>query len=161
GLFSAVVTTFVAPAYSLLQQDNTQMSVELLSHISTQLSSLTFTLPYINSTITPSNDDMNSFQPTASVRWINSLWFLSLILSLTSTMLGILAKQWIREYLRWNSATGALRDNILVRQIHAESWDHWHGPVLIVSIPTLLELAIMLFVCSLTIFLWTLDLIVA
>ncbi|EKM60111.1 uncharacterized protein PHACADRAFT_250999 [Phanerochaete carnosa HHB-10118-sp] len=161
GLFSAVVTAFVVPAYALLQRDNTQTSVELLSHISTQLSSLTVVPPYINSTASPSNAGLNSFQPSAVARWINSLWFLSLILSLTSAVLGILAKQWIREYLKWNSATGAPRDNILVRQIRVEAWEDWHAPALIASIPALLELAIVLFVCGLTIFLWTLDLVVA
>lgn len=148
-------------AYTLLQRDNTQTSVELLFHISTQLSSLTVVPPYINSTISPSNAGLSSFQPSAAARWINSLWFLSLILCLTSAVLGILAKQWIREYLKWNSATGAPRDNILVRQIRAEAWDDWHAPALIASIPALLELAITLFVCGLTIFLWTLDLVVA
>ena len=161
GLFSAVVTAFLVPAYLLLQQDNSQTSVELLSHISTQLSSLTLAPPYLNSTTTPSNASISSFRPTAAARWINSLWFLSLMLSLTSAVLGILAKQWIREYLKWNSATGAPRDNILVRQIRAEAWEDWHAPALISSIPALLEFAIVLFVCGLTIFLWTLDLVVA
>ncbi|GJE87261.1 hypothetical protein PsYK624_033440 [Phanerochaete sordida] len=161
GLFSAVVTAFAAISYTLLQPDNTQATVQLLLHISTQLSSLTVVPPYINSTVLPSNAGIGSFQPTTAARWINSLWFLSLVLSLTSALLGILAKQWIREYLKWNSATGAPRDNILVRQIRAEAWDDWHVPALIASIPALLELAIVLFVCGLTAFLWTLDLVVA
>ena len=149
------------PAYALLQQDNSQVSVVLLSQISTQLSNLTLISPHINGTVIPSILGATTFHPATAARWINSLWFLSLILSLTSAVLGILAKQWIREYLKWNTATGAPKDNILVRQIRTEAWDDWHAPALIASIPALLELAIVLFVCGLTIFLWTLDFIVA
>ena len=133
----------------------------MLTHISAQLFSQTFTPPSINSTTPAFNITSQSFQPAVSSRWINSLWFLSLILTLTSAVLGILAKQWIREYLRWNSATVQSRENVLVRQIRFEAWDEWRTSALISTVPVLLEVAIILFVCGLTVFVWTMDIVVA
>ena len=146
----------------LLQQDISRASFDVLTQMSAQLSSLTVAPQFINSTTPAFNaTESQSFQPAVSSRWINSLWFLSLILTLTSAVLGILAKQWIREYLRWNSATAQSRENVLVRQIRFEAWDKWHTSALISAVPVLLELAIILFVCGLTVFVWTLDIVVA
>ena len=145
----------------LLQQDISQASFQVLTHISAQLSSQTFAPPSINSSTPAFNVASQSFHPTVSARWVNSLWFLSLILTLSSAVLGILAKQWIREYLRWNSATAQSRKNVLVRQIRFEAWDEWHTSALISAVPVLLEVAIVLFVCGLTVFVWTLDIVVA
>lgn len=145
----------------MLQEDTGQTSAELLFRISNQLTSLTLTPPYVNSTLDRDPLSSQPFQATASARWINSLWFLSLTLSLASALLGILVKQWIREYLQWNSPTATSRENVLVRQIRIEAWDEWRTTLIISSIPALLELAIVLFVCGMSIFLWTLDLVVA
>lgn len=148
------------PAYALLQEDNTQTSAELLSRISFQLSSFTVSPTSINSTAIR-NDVPPSFQPTAAARAINILWFLSLLLSLSSALLGILAKQWIREYLKWDTATAPPKENVLIRQIRFEAWDDWHTPAIISAIPAFLELAVVMFVCGLAVFLWTLDTVVA
>lgn len=161
GLFSAVVTAFIVLAVAMLQEDTGQRSVDLLSQITNQLGSLTFTPPYINSTTAAADTDPKSFRPTTAARWINILWFLSLTFSLTSAVLGILVKQWIREYLKWCSSTASARENVLVRQIRDEAWDEWHTTTIIASIPALLELAVILFICGMTVFLGTLDLVVA
>ncbi|EKM54886.1 uncharacterized protein PHACADRAFT_59553, partial [Phanerochaete carnosa HHB-10118-sp] len=159
GLFSAVVTGFVVVAITMLQEDTGQTSVELLSTISAQLSSLTITSPYINST--SNGPPIQPFRPTSAARWINSLWFISLILSLASAVVGILAKQWIREYLQWDSQTSASRENVLVREIRAEAWKEWYTTSIISAVPVLLEVAIILFTCGMAVFVWTLDLVVA
>ncbi|KIP03792.1 hypothetical protein PHLGIDRAFT_48522, partial [Phlebiopsis gigantea 11061_1 CR5-6] len=101
------------------------------------------------------------FVPTSAARWINSLWFLSLLFSLAAAVTGILAKQWIREYQKWDEATAPTRENVLVRRIRYESWEGWHTAAIISSIPAMLELAVVLFVCGLIVFLWTVDVVVA
>ncbi|GJE90176.1 hypothetical protein PsYK624_063020 [Phanerochaete sordida] len=159
GLFSAVVTGFVVGSVSMLQEDSAQTSAQLLAGISIQLSSLRLTPPYLNSTMPAPT--IPRFQPSSSARWINSLWFISLILSLASALLGILTKQWIREYLQWNNPIASARENVLLREIRAEAWYEWHATAVISSVPVLLEIAVILFTCGLAVFVWTLDLVVA
>ena len=47
-----------------------------------------------------------------------------------------------------------------MHQIRFEAWDEWHTSALILAVPVLLELAIILFVCGLTVFTWTLDIVI-
>lgn len=103
----------------------------------------------------------SSFTPPTSARWINSLLFFSLVLSLAAALFGIMAKQWVREYLKWNSPLAAPRENVLVRQIRFENWEAWNVETVIWSIPFLLELAMILFLAGVVILLWTLDDLVA
>ncbi|TFK63819.1 hypothetical protein BDN72DRAFT_802919, partial [Pluteus cervinus] len=88
GLFSAAVTAFVVESYQWLD-DSGDETVNLLSQlISIQL----------NGTITPVA--AKSFTPSPSAIRINICWFLSLVLSLTSVLIGVLCLQWLREYER-------------------------------------------------------------
>ena len=144
----------------MLQEDDSQASVQLLLRISAQLESYHIQTPFVNSTLGPSPPS-SAFEPTNAARWVNSLWFLSLLFSLAAAVIGILAKQWIREYQKWNEATASPRENVLVRQLRYESWEVWHTAAIISSIPAMLELAVVLFICGLIIFLWAVDLIVA
>lgn len=118
------------------------MPVAISSTIASLLATPTFTLP-------------------ASARWINVLFFFSLVLSLAAALFGIMAKQWIREYIKWNSTLAAPRENVLVRQIRFENWEKWDVEAFIWSIPMMLELAMILFLVGVVILLWTLDSVVA
>ncbi|EIN08435.1 hypothetical protein PUNSTDRAFT_24199, partial [Punctularia strigosozonata HHB-11173 SS5] len=94
GLFSAVLTAFLVEAYTQLQPDNTQISVQLLADISIQLRQIS------TSQTAPASADSNStripFHAEPHVVAVNILWFLSLNLSLASALLGIFIKQWLR-----------------------------------------------------------------
>lgn len=159
GLFSAVLTAFVVESYTMLQLDNTQTTNNLLTGISTQLQSIQRTG---STKISNSSESAGqSFNPSTSVRWINCLFFLSLVSSLAAALFGILAKQWLREYMKWNSTLGVPRENILIRQIRFEAWEAWHVAATISSIPVLLESAMILFLVGIVILLWTLDAVVA
>ncbi|GJE90165.1 hypothetical protein PsYK624_062910 [Phanerochaete sordida] len=159
GLFSAVVTGFIVYALLLLQEDTGKQTVQLLSQIADQLTttSLLYSPPFINSTVRESSTSSDKFTPAHSARSVNILWFTSLTLSLASAVFGILAKQWIREYLQWSSATAGARRNILLRQIRLEQWHEWHAPFVLALIPALLEIAVILFVCGMLVLLWRLD----
>lgn len=116
--------------------------------------------PAINSTIT----NLLSPEPFAAptnARWINALFFTSIVLSLAAALFGIRAKQWLRKYMQWNSPLNTPRDNILVRQIRIEAWESWNIDVTISFIPALLELAMILFLAGVVLLLWTLDDVVA
>ena len=89
--------------------------------------------------------------------WINSLWFLSLVFSLAAAFLGILVKQWLRQYMKWSTSLGEPKETVLVRQIRFEAWSDWNVDAIISIVPALLELAVVLFLFGLIILLWTVQ----
>ena len=161
ALFSAVVTAFAAQTYQQLQASDSGTTNQLLAYqIKANPGTQTTLPPALNSTVFGLVDSA-AFSPDTSARWINTLFFNSLVLSLAAALFGILAKQWIREYLKWNTAIGDPRENVLVRQIRFEAWDDWNVEGVLWSIPFLLELAMICFLVGVDILLWTLDSVVA
>ena len=156
GLFSAVLTAFLVETYPMLQPDNAQISNQLLEGIYMHISaSSTDSGQHTPPSANP------SFTPSSAARWVNILFFLSLVFSLSAATFGILVKQWLREYMKWNSTLGSPRENVLIRQIRFEAWEAWNIAATISSIPALLELAMILFLAGTVILLWTLDTVVA
>ena len=72
-----------------------------------------------------------------------------------------MAKQWIREYLKWQAPLATPRENVLVRQIRYEAWKSWNVKAVMWFIPFLLEVAMVFFLGGTVILLWTLDSLVA
>ncbi|KAJ3476733.1 hypothetical protein NLI96_g10961 [Meripilus lineatus] len=97
GLFSAAVTTLIIEALSRLQQDPADTTAQLLLQISMQLSSLTVNSGFINSTYIPPSS--SPFSPPPHSVLVVIFWSISLVLSLVVASLGMLVKQWYREYL--------------------------------------------------------------
>ena len=160
GLFSAILSAFLVQTYQLLQASDSSTTNQLLAYgFSSQRS--------YNPISTVLNDTMNSllssgpFVPPTSARWINCLFFISLVFSLAAALFGIMGKQWLREYMQWNSPLALPRENVLVRQVRFEAWEEWNVTATINAIPALLELAMVLFLAGIVILLWTLDDVVA
>ncbi|PSS35564.1 hypothetical protein PHLCEN_2v1475 [Hermanssonia centrifuga] len=154
GLFSAVMTAFIVESYKTLQQDTDQETVQLLQQISRQLNSYVINLTFFNSTFSvPSNPQ--SFEPPLSAIRINALWFASLICSLVTASLGILVKQWLREYLAGEYASPQAR--LRVRQFRYEGLLRWKVFELAALLPLLLQLSLGLFFLGLCIFTHTIH----
>ena len=83
------------------------------------------------------------------------LWFTSLVFSLDAALFGMLAKQWCREYLRWHSVNTPPRQNVLLRQVRFEAWERWGVASIIAAVPALLQIALVLFLVGLQIFVLT------
>src|SRR6266702_7831430 len=96
GLFSSTVATFIALSYPNLQQDPNVTTQFLLAQISQQLSNTTTG----DASSTAGPPVQSSFVPPTSVVFINSVWFLSLVLSLTCALMATLLQQWARRYLQ-------------------------------------------------------------
>ncbi|GJE89454.1 hypothetical protein PsYK624_055550 [Phanerochaete sordida] len=160
GLFSAILSAFVVQTYQLLQPDASSATNQLLAYgFSSQRAAAPIPAA-INATMN-SILDSPPFVPSVSARWINSLFFISLVLSIAAALFGILSKQWIREYILWNSPLAAPRENVLVRQMRIEAWEAWNVTATISAVPALLEVAMILFLVGMVILLWTLDDVVA
>lgn len=110
-----------------------------------------------NSTLPPAMP----FEVAQSSVWINSLWLLSLVLGLAAALFGMIAKQWLREYLRWTTMSSPVHDLVRLRQMRFDALIKWKVPAIIAAIPVLLEVALILFLYGLVILLWTLNGVVA
>ncbi|EJD34682.1 hypothetical protein AURDEDRAFT_31197, partial [Auricularia subglabra TFB-10046 SS5] len=93
--------------------------------------------------------------PDAAAARINVYWFLALTLSLTAALVGILCKQWVREYER---DVGRSHEQALgVRQMKFEGLDSWRVGEIVSSVPLLLQLALALFMIGILELLWRLH----
>ncbi|KAJ7255917.1 hypothetical protein C8J57DRAFT_1651263, partial [Mycena rebaudengoi] len=93
GLFSASLTAFLIESYKTLQPDSGNMTLDVLSQISLQLTALAHN--YTSFTTEPPR----TVGPTRAALLCNGLWFFSLALSMTCALLATLVEQWAREFL--------------------------------------------------------------
>nr|VWO99572.1 APH domain-containing protein [Ganoderma boninense] len=155
GLFSAVLTAFNIESYKLLQEDPTETSAALLAQISAQLASNSGNA---RSALSQSTSSSPFRADNRSIR-INILWFSSLVLSLVSASIGILTKQWMREYM--SNTASSHRENARIRQLRHEGFVRWNVPLTIALLPILLQIAMALFFAGLLDLLWSLHAAVA
>ncbi|KAI0339617.1 hypothetical protein BDW22DRAFT_1431516 [Trametopsis cervina] len=151
GLFSAVLTAFIIDSYKLLQQDSAQASASLLQIIANHL------LGDIESTITSTSRAAS--EPSSFAVRINILWFTSLVFSLSSASVGILAKQWLREYTIVVATSP--RQAARIRQFRYTGLIRWHIPEIIAFLPVMVQIALSLFFAGLLDLLWQLNSVVA
>ena len=124
-----------------------------------QLNSFAVNANFINTTQPVNDASLPSFVPTAFAVRLNTLWFSSLVCSLLSASLGLLVKQWLREYLA--GASSVSRESIRIRQFRHDGLCRWHVPEIILCLPILLQTALLLFFAGLLDLLWSLHPIVA
>ncbi|KAK0231971.1 hypothetical protein EDD85DRAFT_955804 [Armillaria nabsnona] len=132
GLFSAVVTTFVA------------QTLQSLQHAAGDGSSVN-NVP--RSGLTPFSD----FHPTASDSWVNGLWFISLLLSLATALFAVLTKQWIHQYM--SVPSGTPRDRCRVHHFRYMGLERWGVDLIIRMLPVLMSLSLGVFLAGLVLFL--------
>ncbi|THV02642.1 hypothetical protein K435DRAFT_652978, partial [Dendrothele bispora CBS 962.96] len=92
ALYSASLTAFIIESYKTLQADPADVSVDLLTQISRQLASLS------NGTVM-GFEAPAPFEPETSSLYCNILWFLSLALALTCSLLATFVQQWTRDFI--------------------------------------------------------------
>ncbi len=97
--------------------------------------------------------------PTRSAVWLNTLWFSALICSLASASVGIMVKQWLREYSA--GLSGASDQISRLRQYRLNNLAKWGVAGIVSALPILLQLSLTLFLAGLLVLLWTLHVVVA
>ncbi|KAF9255665.1 hypothetical protein L218DRAFT_912110, partial [Marasmius fiardii PR-910] len=152
GLFSAVVTAFIIESYKGLQVDPADSTVALLNSTLTILMGIA----QRNSTEYPfsSFDPSPHFTPSSSTVRINTFWFLSLTLALVDALIGLLCKQWLRAHQQQTN-TRTPGEALALRWLRSRSFEHWHVPKILASLPMILEMALFLFFSGLLELLWT------
>jgi len=110
--------------------------------------------------LTPQSFPMPTFMPTHSDVRINILWFLSLMFSLVTVLIGIVALQWLREHLHRHTDLEP-QIALSLHHLNVESLDRWYLPQIFTALPLLLQFALILFLAGVHDFLWTLNTTVA
>ncbi|KAI0267734.1 hypothetical protein BC834DRAFT_821932, partial [Gloeopeniophorella convolvens] len=149
GLFSATVAAFIIESYGNLQPDPSAVSVSLLVHMSQQLAGLS-NGTHIDAAVRRAHTA--SFRPPASAVWVNALWFLSLVASLTCALLATLLQQWARRYLHRTQRRYAPHARARIRAFFAEGADRYHIATVVELLPALLHVAVFLFFAGLVVF---------
>lgn len=150
GLFSGVVTAFAIESYHSVKEDPSERTVLILKTIALQLDNMTNPRPGAAINLDPPMDAISR-----SDKQISTLWFLSLTLSLSTVMAGILCLQWIREYRR--NANVPHREDVALRHMRYEGVKKWHVFKVLSALPLLLMVALVLFFAGLIEMLWDVD----
>ncbi|KAJ3739969.1 hypothetical protein DFH05DRAFT_1463529 [Lentinula detonsa] len=154
GLFSAVITTFVAQTSQSLSTNYSLVSSSYLGEITAILRA------GVNGTAVsqvPATD--TSFVPATDDLWVNGLWFTSLTITLSVALFAVLAKQWLRQYM--SIITGTPRERAFIRQFRFDGLQTWRVQAIIGVLPVLLHISLVLFLIGLVIFLVSLSISIA
>lgn len=147
GLFTAIVTAFTIDAYKWLKTDSTDAVAAILTVISQQMANSS--APTVSS-VYPNG--VPSIPSDSAIR-INCFWFLSISLSLSAALLGILAKQWIQEFQR--DAALPPDEALALRQLRFKGFNDWGVPQIVSIPPIILQVALLLFFAGVLDLLWS------
>ncbi|QRV77187.1 acetyl-CoA carboxylase [Ceratobasidium sp. AG-Ba] len=158
ALFSAISTAFVAISAQDLQQDSGDTSTETLLHIS---QTLTFMASGgVNSTL-PSRAVSQStvFAPSHTAIVVNILWFMSLSLSVATSLITMLVEEWCLAFMSGRS--GETYERARLRQKRWNEIERLRMIDVLTLLPLLMHLALLLFAVGLCIYLWDISVPVA
>ena len=102
-------------------------------------------------------DPSTPFSPPKYAVWVNSLWFLSLVISLTCALLATLLQQWARRYMKVTQPRYNPHKRVQIRAFFAEGVENLHLPWAVEALPILLHLSLSLFFGGLAIYLFNIN----
>ena len=99
-----------------------------------------------------------TFSPPKYAIWVNSLWFLSLVISLIGALFATLLQQWARQYIRLTQpAQCSIEKRARMRGFFADGVDKMGLSRAVEVLPTLLHLSLFLFFSGLVTFLFHIN----
>jgi hypothetical protein len=150
GLFSAAVASLISVSVQDLQQNPQDTSNFYLANMYQATIN-----PNTSSSLPTSPPQFTS--PNHAV-WVNALWFLSLVISITCALLATLLQQWARRYLKVTQPRYSPHRRARIRAFFAEGVDKFLLPWAVEALPTMLHLSLFLFFAGLSVFLWNVNL---
>ncbi|KAN0105399.1 hypothetical protein V8E52_011066, partial [Russula decolorans] len=154
GLFSAAVATLLSVTVQDLRPNSQDTSSFYLGNIYQVL-----TDPNVTRSSYPSPvAKPPPFSPPRYTIWVNFLWFLSLVMSLSCALLATSLHQWARRYLRLTRPSQCRPEKrARMRAFYANGVDEMHVPWAVEGLPSLLHLSVFFFFGGLVIFLFNND----
>ncbi|KAI0253423.1 hypothetical protein BJV78DRAFT_1123231, partial [Lactifluus subvellereus] len=154
GLFSAAVAALAAVTVMDLKPNSQDTSAFYLEKIYQLLADPNISRSSIP--ITPLRPP--PFSPPKYVIWVNSLWFLSLAISLTCAMLATLIHQWARRYQRMTQRPrDSPHDAARIRAFFAHGIEKFRFSWVVEAIPTLIHISLFLFFVGLLVYLFNVN----
>ncbi|KAN0140518.1 hypothetical protein V8E53_001727 [Lactarius tabidus] len=153
GLFSAAVALFISVSIQDLQQNRQDTSNFYLANIYQVIAD-----PNSPNTSSPSPPSPPPFSPPNHAVWVNALWFLSLVISLTCALLATLLQQWARRYLKITQSRYSPHKRARIRAFFSEGVEKCLLPWAVEALPTLLHISLFLFFTGLVVFLCNINL---
>ena len=98
------------------------------------------------------------FSPPNYAVWVNALWFLSLVISLTCALLATLLQQWARRYLKITQSRYSPHKRARIRAFFAEGVEKSLLPWAVEILPSLLHISLFLFFAGLVVYLCNVNL---
>ena len=98
------------------------------------------------------------FSPPKYAILVNTLWFLSLVISLTCALLATLLQQWARRYLKITQPRYRPQKRVRIRAFFAEGVEKCLLPLAAEALPILLHISLFLFFAGSVVFLWNVNL---
>ena len=94
--------------------------------------------------------------PTWAV-WVNGLWFLSLVISITCAVLAALLQHWALRYLRVAHPRYSPHKRARIRAFYRNGVEQLHLPWVVEGLPLLLHISLFLFFAGLSVFLFSVN----
>ncbi|PPQ80948.1 hypothetical protein CVT25_014705 [Psilocybe cyanescens] len=141
GLFSAIVTAFLIQSQTDLLPDPAQESVQLLRQIAAQSAGKEW--------VAEADPGIGAISIV-----VNVFWFLSLVLSLTTALVGIVSLQWIRSHIR-SLSDGP--DSLGLAYMHSLGLHQSYIPHVFTYLPVILIFGLAFFLSGLGVFLFKLS----
>jgi hypothetical protein len=141
-LFAAVVTAFLVFTMTKLQADSSDISKDILLHMSLQLS----------------NSSIPAFvEPEFSVasHWavVNALLFASLALVLVDAYLAVLTRGWLRDFDRGWKSSNVPEERARKREMRLQGLQRWKLHWVVALLPLLIQASLVLYFISLVLML--------
>ncbi|SJL18070.1 uncharacterized protein ARMOST_21642 [Armillaria ostoyae] len=150
GLFSAIVSAFIAQSVGNLQPNYKQLSALLLfDQINIQRALAKGTS--LDLITTSGANPTAVFTPQTLDSWVNGLWFTSLAFSLATALFAILADKWYCHYLSPIAGDPQVRSR--TQHLHYKGLLDWRVSTLIGLLPLMLYLSLGLFAIGLVLYL--------
>ena len=151
GLFSAAVAALLAVTVQDLRPNSQDISAFYLGSIYQVLADPNVTRTSISSPLRKPPP----FSPPRYTVWVNSLWFLSLVMSVSCALWATSLHQWARRYIRLTQPERCSPEKrARMRAFFANGVEKLHIPWAVEGLPTLLHLSLFLFFGGLAIFLF-------
>ncbi|KAF8494182.1 hypothetical protein F5888DRAFT_1617119, partial [Russula emetica] len=150
GLFSATIATFLSVSIQDLKPKSQDISAFYLGEIYQRLAD-----PNISAPTSSVPVQRPAFSPPTHAVWVNSLWILSLAISLTCALQATMLQQWARRYLEITQPSRCSpHKRARIRAFFSDGVDKSHLPIVAEALPTLLHLALFHFFAGLLIYLF-------
>ncbi|KAH9991181.1 hypothetical protein BJV77DRAFT_963013 [Russula vinacea] len=154
GLFSAATAALLAVTVQDLRPNSQDTSAFYLGNIYGVLADPNATRSSIPSPVAKPPP----FSPPRYAIWVNSLWFLSLVMSLSCALWATSLQQWARRYIRLTQPAQCQPEKrARMRAFFAKGVEKMHIPWAVEGLPALLHLSLFLFLGGLVVFLFNIN----